>query len=140
MSKYDDIINMERPALINRQPASRESRAAQFGAFRALTGYEDAVSETARLTDDKLDLSENTIEILNGKLMVIKELIDERPVISVTYFKHDDKKTGGEYLTAAGSLIKIDEFERKLIFSDKSEIPINLIADIECDLFDYYNL
>ncbi len=140
MSKYDDIINEKRPGLINRKPASRESRAAQFGAFRALTGYEDAVIETGRVTEDKLNLSDSMIEILNGKFMLIKEFIDEKPVISVTYFKPDDKKSGGEYLTAAGSLIKIDEYERKLIFSDKTEIPVNMIADIECDLFEYYNV
>ena len=131
MSRYDDIINEKRPTLINRKPASMESRAAQFGAFRALTGYEEAVFETARYTEEKLVLSEDAINKLDEKLKMLRLLIYDKPLITVTYFKPDDKKSGGVYLSFKERLVKIDEYEKKFIFADKIEIPINMITDIE---------
>lgn len=136
VSKYDDIINEKRPALINRKPASMESRAAQFGAFRALTGYEEAVFETARYTEDKLILSDDAMNELDEKLRMLRSLIEEKPLITVTYFKPDDKKSGGVYLSFKERLVKIDEYEKKLKFNDKTEIPVNMISDIESELFE----
>ncbi len=131
MSKYDDIINEKRPMLINRKPASMESRAAQFGAFRALTGYEEAVFETARYTEEKVLLSEDAINELDKKFKILMSMIDENPLVTVTYFKPDDKKSGGVYLSFKERLVKIDEYEKKFIFADKIEIPLNTISEIE---------
>ncbi len=131
MSKYDDIINEKRPTLINRTAASMESRAAQFGAFRALTGYEEAVFETARYTEKKLVLSEDAINELDEKLKILRLLIEEKPLITVTYFKPDDKKSGGVYISYKERLVKIDEYEKKFIFADKTEVSLNSISEIE---------
>ncbi len=133
MSRYDDIINEKRPELINRKPASMESRAAQFGAFRALTGYEEAVFETARYTEEKLVLLEDAINELDEKLKTLMSVIDRKPLVTVTYFKPDDKKSGGAYLSFKERLIKIDEYEKKFIFADKTVIPLNSISEIEIE-------
>ena len=138
MSRYDDIINIKRPELKKHNRASRESRAAQFGAFRALTGYEEAVTESARWTDDRLELSENIMEILNGKLQLIKEKLDDGVEVTITYFLPDNKKSGGKYVTATNSVIKIDEYERKVVLADKTEILIDMIVNIEGDIFSIF--
>ena len=131
MSRYDDIINEKRPTLINRKPASMESRAAQFGAFRALTGYEEAVFETARYTEEKLVLSEDAINKLDEKLKTLRILICDKPLITVTYFKPDDKKSGGEYVTLKESVKKVDQYDNVLVMSNDERIDIKSILDVE---------
>ncbi len=135
MGNYDDIINLPRPELKNHKRSSRIARASQFGAFRALTGHEDAINETARFTEFQIDISENMIEILNGKLQIIREMIDEEPNVKITYFIPDEKKDGGKYTSVEGRVKKIDEFARKIILKDKTEIPTNMITDIDGPLF-----
>ena len=87
-------------------------RAAQFSPFAALTGYDDAIHETARLTNDKVDLSEEEKETLDRKQQILLERLGEHPALTVTYFIPDAKKSGGAYVTKSGSFKKIDGFEQ----------------------------
>ena len=122
---YDDIKHLTRPQYDDLHPMSMHDRAAQFSPFAALVGYDDAVAETARLTDSKLDLTEDEMSLLNANLNRLLDSLDEQPQISVTYFVPDKYKTGGRYIVKTGTVRRIDEYARVLIFTDKSEIPID---------------
>ena len=86
MSKYDDIINMPRHISKTRPQMSLYNRSAQFAPFAALTGYEERVKETARLTDTKIEIDDGLRNILNMKLNIISEHLKEKPEITITYF------------------------------------------------------
>ncbi len=113
-------------------------RAAQFSPFAALTGYGDAVKETARLTDEKIELDEDTKEILDEKLQKIQEHIGEQPEIEVTYFQPDGKKKGGCYITITGCIKKIDKNKMIVIMQNEIRIPIEDIAEINLKNDDGY--
>ncbi|NLU36527.1 MAG: hypothetical protein GXX01_05860 [Clostridiales bacterium] len=132
---YDDIIHLPRPVSRRRPRMSNLDRAAQFAPFAALTGHEEAVKETARLTVKKLELDEQAKQILNRKLRIIAERIEDMPRINIRYFVPDDKKEGGRYVTADGRAKKLDEFEKVLIMADGKEIPIEDIIEIEGGIF-----
>ena len=134
--KYDRIINLPHHQSKKRKHMSMTERAAQFGAFRALTGYEDKIVEAARHTDEKMELDEYAKAEINRKLQYISDHIDDEPEISVTYFVPDEKKSGGAYVTKKGVVIKIREFEKQIIFWDGTEIPIDEILSIESNQFD----
>lgn len=135
MGKFDDIINQEYVKNPNRRHMSMIERAAQFGAFKAVSGHEDALHETARLTDEKMELDEYTKQELNGRLNFLADHIDEDIEVSITYFVPDDKKSGGAYQTVDGLLTKIKDFERVVIV-DGVEIPIDDILAIEGEKFN----
>lgn len=132
---YDDIINLPHYVSKKRPQMSIEARSAQFAPFAALTGYDEQVKETARLTDKKIELEEGQKEILNNKLLYILENIDSKPEITFTYFVKDNKKSGGKYIEKTGIIRKIDMIEQYIQFIDKSKININDIIEIETDLF-----
>ena len=114
---------------------SRLNRAAQFSPFAALTGYDDLVRESARTTDQKIELSEDALADINARLRLIQEHISEHPQISVTYFVADPVKNGGAYLECAGAVLKINAFEQQLVMEDGSEIPFADIISISGALF-----
>ena len=122
---YDDIINLPRHISSVRPPMPVADRAAQFMPFAALTGFGDAIEETGRLTDDRMELEEDVIEELDGKLQYLREHVKEHPEISVTYFQPDARKAGGAYATAAGRIRKVDFYERMLVMEDGTEVPIS---------------
>ena len=128
--KYEDVINRQHPTSKKHPRMSRVNRAAQFAPFAALTGYEESIEETARLTDCRTELSEEDIEDINAKLNFIKEHIKERPKVTVTYFQPDAKKEGGEYLTATGRVRWIDEVNGALVFEEESNIQIKSIVEL----------
>ena len=113
-------------------------RAAQFSPFAALTGYEDAVKETARLTGEKIELDENEKAIIDGKLQIISAHAHEQPTVTVTYFLKDRKKAGGAYVEVTGAIKKIDDIENLILFTNKTVIPIHDILAIEGDIFCQY--
>lgn len=115
---------------------SQINRAAQFAPFAALTGYDIAINECARLTDTKLELDEKTKEILNMKLNLLKNFISEHPEIKITFFVPDLRKSGGSYIEYTGKLRIIDEYEQMLIMTDRTKISIDEILNIQCELFD----
>lgn len=132
---YEDIIEHSRP-ISTKHPRMRiADRAAQFSPFAALTGYEAAIKETERVTDKKYELSEDAKTVLNEKLQIIIDMIDEKPVLEFTYFVADRQKSGGAYIKTRGSVRKIDEYRRLVIVNDRVEIPIDDIFDIEGDIF-----
>ena len=130
MSKYDDIIDLPRPKSAH-EPMPMSDRAAQFSPFAALTGYEDAIDETARLTDARVELGESAVEELERKLIDLAARISERPEISVTYFVPDARKEGGAYVTRTGTLKRIDELGRELVFADGARIAVGDIFFVE---------
>ena len=132
-NKYDDIINLPHHISKKHQQMTLEARAAQFAPFAALTGYEDAINETARQKNKKIELDDEAKEILDNKIQIIKEQIQTKPIITFKYFKPDLKKDGGQYIKATGIVKKIDEYEQKIILENKIEIPITQIISITSD-------
>ena len=135
MGKFDDIINHEYIKSTTRRHMTMVERAAQFGAFKAVVGHEDALHETARLTDKKMELDEYTKVELNEKLQRLA-VADEPEEVSITYFVPDERKQGGAYLTITGVVAKIREYERDVIMEDRTQIPIDDIMAIDGDQFD----
>ena len=143
MSKYDDIIDLPRPA--SKHPKlGDDSRAAQFSPFAALVGYDEQVKETARLTDRRIDIDDGLREILNNKLNYIVDKIHDNPLVSITYFVEDKKKDGGKYKTKESTIKRIDVVNQEVIFTDKIKIYMKDILSISSDIFknieeDYEN-
>ncbi len=132
---YEDILNLPHHVSKTRPQMSMLDRAAQFSPFAALTGYDDAIKETGRLTDEKIEMDEDRKAALDMKQAYLIEMIDEQPEISITYFLPDTKKSGGAYVTVTGNLKRFDKYECLLILTDGKKIPMYDIADIESDLF-----
>lgn len=130
---YDDIIDLPHYVSKKRPQMSRRDRAAQFSPFAALTGYEDAVEETARLTDSRLVLTDEQAARLDAAMNIILENIGDSPEISVKFFVKDKLKSGGKYETHRGKIRTFNEYEKKLIFRDGAEIPLNDIYDIKIE-------
>lgn len=126
-NKYDDIIHLSRPYSGRHARMSMLNRAAQFSPFAALTGYEDAIAETGRLTQSRIEPGEDRAEELDAVLRGLLERIDERPPVRVTYFLPDERKEGGSYVTAAGRLLRMDRQSGILQLTDGTMVPL---ADI----------
>ena len=135
-NEYDDIINLPHHVSKTRPHMKAIDRAAQFSPFAALTGYDAAVKETARLTDERIELSEDMKNALSDRLQIIEDRIKEHPEIAITYFQPDARKKGGAYLTVTGFVKKIDEFERVVVMTDGTAIPIDEIISIEGQIFE----
>ena len=131
MGKYDDIIHLPHHVSAIRPHMPMLDRAAQFQPFRALSGYEDAVRETARLTDEKIELTEDEKAILDVRLQKLADEISSQPKVTVMYFRPDKKKAGGAYLTVTGQLKKIDDYEGALILMGGERIVIEDILEIQ---------
>ena len=130
MDNYDDIINLERP--ISKHPKlSIDSRAAQFAPFAALTGYDEQVKETARLTSKKAILDEDALEKINNKLDFINKNINDNISVNITYFIPDKKKSGGKYTNIKGIVTKIKLVEEYIVVDNKIIIPMKDIINIE---------
>lgn len=128
---YDDIKHLTRPQYDDLHPMSMYDRAAQFSPFAALVGYDDAVAETARLTDSRLELTEDEMSELNANLNRLLDSLDEQPQISVTYFVPDEKKSGGKYVEKQGVVRIYDSYSQELVFTDKFRINIQDIISIK---------
>ena len=131
INPYDDIISLPRHVSTTRPQMPVLNRAAQFSPFAALTGYEAAIKEVARLTDQRVELDEYMKGALSDSLHVIANRINDQPEIEVTYFQPDSKKEGGTYVTAIGTAKKVDEYERVVIMTDGTAIPIVEIIRID---------
>lgn len=137
MGKYDDIINLPHHTSPKRPRMSMIDRAAQFSPFAALTGYDAAVKETARLTDRRVELDEYEKLALDERLQVIQEHLKEKPEVEITFFQPDERKSGGAYLSVEGTIKKIDYYERNVVMVDGKKIPIDEIYQINGDLFRF---
>ena len=128
MGAYDDIIHLPHPTSAKHPRMPMADRAAQFSPFAALSGHGAAIRETARLTDRKIELAEDEKAVLDEKLYL---LLDTGREAVFTYFLPDDKKNGGAYVTAAGSIKKLDPLERRVILTGGAVIPVEDILEIE---------
>lgn len=132
---YEDIVNLP-PHISKRHPQpTMMDRAARFAPFAAITGYEEMVLEEARVTEERVDLDEGALSLLNEKLNMIQEFLDEEPEITITYFEPDKKKSGGAYVSVTGTVKRIDEYERIILMNDGKKIRIEDIYAIGSNLF-----
>lgn len=135
MSRYDDIINMEHHRSLRRKPMAVSDRAAQFAPFAALTGYGDAIDETARLTDKKEELSDDQLQELNERLNLLSENKSGKPEITVIRFMSDYRKQGGAYVRLSGRFKEIDPSDQTLVLTNLTKIPLSDIFKIEGSIF-----
>lgn len=129
--RYDDVIGLQHPTSAKHPRMSGMNRAAQFAPFAALTGYEESIGETARLTDRKTELSEDEIAKINEKLNFLREHIKERPQVTLTFFQPDSRKEGGAYLTVTGKVRRIDEVNRVIVFEDERVVWMEEITEVD---------
>ena len=139
MKDYSDIINLPHHVSKNRSQMSMRDRAAQFAPFAALTGYDDVVKETARLTYKKIELLDEQVAILNEKILLLNEKIKDNPEITIIYFIPDKKKEGGAYISVKGIVKKIDEYNKLITMQDGRKIDMENIFDIQGDIFSIFD-
>ena len=124
--KYDEIMGLPHHVSKTRPQMPMSDRAAQFAPFAALTG---------RLTDERIELDEGALTALNMRYQLLMDALDEEPEVEITYFKPDERKAGGAYVTATGAVIKVDDFERLITMQDGTKIPMDDILSIDGELF-----
>lgn len=137
--QYDDIIDLPHH-ISNRHPHMPiPGRAAQFAPFAALTGYDAAIREAARRTEEKIELDENAKSTLDRKQQILLNCSPQHPRITVIYFKPDTHKTGGAYVSVSGQFHGIDPLKRQLVLTDKTRIPLDDILDLESAAIDFFS-
>ena len=131
--KYDDILHLPHHVSSARPRMSMAERAAQFSPFAALTGHDEAIRETGRVTEGKIQLAEDERATLDRGQQLILAALEQgkRPPVTVTYFQPDPRKEGGEYLTVTGTVKKIDAVTGRLCLTDGKELPFDAILEIE---------
>ena len=129
-NKYADILNVPRHESKTHPHMSLYDRAAQFAPFAALTGLDDAMDETARRTDGKIEYGEDHSELLNEKFLILKENLAQKPKVEIVYFVPDERKAGGSYRSFVGTVAKIDEYGRKFIADGGTVIPFDDVSEI----------
>lgn len=135
--RYDDIIDLPHPVSAAHPQMAMIDRAAQFSPFAALTGYDAAIQETARLTSEKIELDEDSRAALDTKQQLLLDRIGEHPEVTISYFLPDEKKSGGVYVTVTGNIKKIDAYARSMVMVDGTIIPLDDILEMESELFRY---
>ena len=133
--KYNEIMGLPHHVSKNRPQMPMSDRAAQFAPFAALTGYDAAIKETGRLTDERIELDVEALSALDMKYQLLMEALDEAPEVTITYFQPDERKAGGKYVSAVGAVKKIDDFERRITMQDGAKIPMDDVLSIEGELF-----
>ena len=133
--KYDEIMGLPHHVSKTRPQMPMSDRAAQFAPFAALTGYDSAIKETGRLTDERIELDEGALTALNMRYQLLMDALDEAPEVTITYFQPDERKAGGKYITATGAVKKVDAFERRITMQDGTKIPMDDVLSIDGELF-----
>ena len=134
-NKYDSIMNLPHHISKARPQMPMSDRAAQFAPFAALTGYDSAIKETGRLTDEKIELDEEALTALDMRYQLLTDALETRPEVTITFFQADERKEGGAYLTVTGTVKKIDTFERLITMQDGTKIPMDDVLSMEGSLF-----
>ena len=129
-NRYDEIINLPHHVSKTRPQMPMSDRAAQFAPFAALTGYESAIKETGRLTDERIELDEEALAALDRKYQLLIEALDDAPEVTITYFHPDERKAGGQYVSATGTVKKVDTFGRRILLQDGTRIPLDSVYDL----------
>ena len=132
---YDDIIHLPRHVSKRHPQMSLYNRAAQFAPFSALTGYGEAIAETARQTNPKIEMMEDDRQLMDRKLLLLTNHLEEEPTITITYFQPDGRKSGGQYLTITGVVKAIRTNERIIMMKDRTKISIDTIVGLEGEVF-----
>lgn len=132
MKRYHDILILSRPRSSRHAPMPRQNRAAQFAPFAALSGYDSAIAETARLTEHERTPDEERLTLLNEKFHALLDLIRDQPEITITYFEPDERKDGGAYLRITGRIRRIDDANRLLIFDDHTCVAMDSVCEMDC--------
>ena len=133
--KYNEIMGLPHHVSKTRPQMPMSDRAAQFAPFAALTGYDAAIKETGRLTDERIELDVEVLSALDMKYQLLMEALDEAPEVTITYFQPDERKAGGKYVSAVGAVKKVDDFERRITMQDGAKIPMDDVLSIEGELF-----
>ena len=133
--QYKDIIDIPHHVSKTRPQMPMSDRAAQFAPFAALTGYDAAIKETGRLTDERIELDEEALTALDMKYQLLMDAFDDAPEVTITYFQPDERKAGGKYITATGAVKKVDDFEWQITMQDGVKIPMDNVLSIDGKLF-----
>ena len=134
-NKYDEILSLPHHVSKTRPQMPMSDRAAQFAPFAALTGYDAAIKETGRLTDERIELDEEALTALNMRYQLLIDVLDKEPEVEITYFKPDECKAGGEYVSVIGAVKKVDDFERLITMQSGIKIPMDDVLNIDGELF-----
>ena len=135
MTAYDDIIHLPHHVSQNHPQMPLRERAAQFAPFAALTGYEPAVGETARLTSERRELDAQEAEELNRRLATLIAHLPDRPEATIEYFVPDDRKAGGAYVSVTRRVRHISVPERTLVMEDGMVIPLDDVVSIDGNIY-----
>ena len=134
--KYDDLLYKTHHVSSTRKQMSQYDRAAQFAPFAALTGYGEAINETGRIVEKRKILTEEEMDNISAKLFQINERIKEKIEVTIIHFVADKKKEGGCYKSKKGIIKKIDEYEQRVVFVDKTIIKFEDLLSISSDIFE----
>ena len=129
-NRYDKIINLPHHVSTTRPQMPMSDRAAQFAPFAALTGYDSAIKETGRLTDERIELDEEALTALDRKYQLLMDTLDDAPEVTIIYFQPDERKAGGQYVSATGTVKKVDTFGRRILLQDGTRIPLDSVYDL----------
>ena len=130
MEKYREIIGLPHHVSKTRPQMPMSDRAAQFAPFAALTGYDSAIKETGRLTGERIELDEEALTALNRKYQLLMDTLDDAPEVTIIYFQPDERKAGGQYVSATGTVKKVDTFGRRILLQDGTRIPLDSVFDL----------
>ena len=131
--EYDDIIHCSRPISGRRARMTNYDRAAQFSPFAALTGFDAAIAETGRLTGERIQLDEDEKQHLDQQMQAVLERLPEQPEVTVLWFRQDERKAGGAYVSTTGHVKKVDTYTGKLLLKGGQAIPLGEIFQIKLE-------
>ena len=129
-NRYDEIMELPHHVSTTRPQMPLSDRAAQFAPFAALTGYDSAIKETGRLTDERIELDEEALTALDRKYQLLMDALDDTPEVTIIYFQPDERKAGGQYVSATGTVKKVDTFGRRILLQDGTRIPLDSVYDL----------
>ena len=129
-NRYDKIMGLLHHVSKTRPQMPMSDRAAQFAPFAALTGYDSAIKETGRLTGERIELDEEALTALNRKYQLLMDTLDDAPEVTIIYFQPDERKAGGQYVSATGTVKKVDTFGRRILLQDGTRIPLDSVYDL----------
>ena len=129
-NRYDEIMGLPHHVSKTRPQMPMSDRAAQFAPFAALTGYDSAIKETGRLTDERIELDEEALTALDRKYQLLMDTLDDAPEVTIIYFQPDERKAGGQYVSATGTVKKVDTFGRRILLQDGTRIPLDSVYDL----------
>jgi len=130
--RYEDVLPLPHHRSPRRAPLSRQDRAAQFAPFAALSGHSETLAECARRTDDCPPLAEDQQELLDRQLRHLARQIQRQPLVELSFFQPDARKSGGRFCRLRGRLLAIDSRRELLLLSDGRQVPFRHLRELEC--------